>query len=223
MLLCVAAMTVNAQVALMGIGHSNRYDDGDQMKSKYVGYNSSLQKSIFVVDQSIYSMNWDGSALSSPVKKPAVNISDFYSNGQFTDNNKALWANNFNMMYGNSGAVYVNGKLVTVMSRDESSTVDEELFAVRKWDAKTGNLLSSEIRPKSNCLESAGMSYNPVDGKVYGLFYMTGNQLPDEITSDPEYFTDQDDDMTDGDAGYALCTIDLATMKVTPITKGLYY
>ena len=59
MLLCVAAMTVNAQVALMGIGHSNRYDDGDQMKSKYVGYNSSLQKSIFVVDQSIYSMNWD--------------------------------------------------------------------------------------------------------------------------------------------------------------------
>lgn len=223
MLLCVAAMTVNAQVALMGIGHSNRYDDGDQMKSKYVGYNSSLQKSIFVVDQSIYSMNWDGSALSTPVKKPAVNISDFYSNGQFTDNNKALWANNFNMMYGNSGAVYVNGKLVTVMSRDESSTVDEELFAVRKWDAKTGNLLSSEIRPKSNCLESAGMSYNPVDGKVYGLFYMTGNQLPDEITSDPEYFTDQDDDMTDGDAGYALCTIDLSTMKVTPITKGLYY
>ena len=223
MLLCVAAMTVNAQVALMGIGHSNRYDDGDQMKSKYVGYNSSLQKSIFVVDQSIYSMNWDGSALSTPVKKPAVNISDFYSNGQFTDNNKALWANNFNMMYGNSGAVYVNGKVVTVMSRDESSTVDEELFAVRKWDAKTGNLLSSEIRPKSNCLESAGMSYNPVDGKVYGLFYMTGNQLPDEITSDPEYFTDQDDDMTDGDAGYALCTIDLATMKVTPITKGLYY
>ena len=223
MLLCVAAMTVNAQVALMGIGHSNRYDDGDQMKSKYVGYNSSLQKSIFVVDQSIYSMKWDGSALSTPVKKPAVNISDFYSNGQFTDNNKALWANNFNMMYGNSGAVYVNGKLVTVMSRDESSTVDEELFAVRKWDAKTGNLLSSEIRPKSNCLESAGMSYNPVDGKVYGLFYLTGNQLPDEITSDPEYFTDQDDDMTDGDAGYALCTIDLATMKVTPITKGLYY
>ena len=223
MLLCVAAMTVNAQVALMGIGHSNRYDDGDQMKSKYVGYISSLQKSIFVVDQSIYSMNWDGSALSTPVKKPAVNISDFYSNDQFTDNNKALWANNFNMMYGNSGAVYVNGKVVTVMSRDESSTVDEELFAVRKWDAKTGNLLSSEIRPKSNCLESAGMSYNPVDGKVYGLFYMTGNQLPDEITSDPEYFTDQDDDMTDGDAGYALCTIDLATMKVTPITKGLYY
>jgi len=139
------------------------------------------------------------------------------------NNEKELWANNFNMMHANSGAVYVNGKLVTIFSRDESSTVDEELFRVCKWDAKTGDLLSNEIRPKSDCLESAGMAYNPKDGKVYGLFYLTGNQLPTEITSDPEYFTEQDDDMTDGDAGYALCTIDLNTMKVTPITKGLYY
>ena len=223
LLLCIFTMTANAQVTLKGIGHNNRYDDGDQMKSQYVGYNSTLQKSIFIVDQSIYSMGWDGSTLTTPTKNPAVTMSDFYSGGQFTDNNKAIWANNFNMMFGNSGAVYVNGKLVTVMSRDESSTTDEELFAVRKWDAKTGNLLSTEFRPKSDCLESAGMSYNPVDGKVYGLFYLTGNQLPDEITSDPEYFADQDDDMTDGDAGYALCTIDLQTMKVTPITKGLYY
>jgi hypothetical protein len=58
---------------------------------------------------------------------------------------------------------------------------------------------------------------------VYGLFYLTGNQLPTEITEDPEYFTDQDDDMTDGDAGYCICTIDLSTMTVTPITPGLYY
>jgi hypothetical protein len=127
------------------------------------------------------------------------------------------------MMYGNSGAVYVNGKLVTVFSRDESSTVDEELFRVCKWDANSGNLLSNEIRPKNDHLESAGMAYNPVDGKVYGLFYLTGNQLPAEITDDPDYFADQDDDMTDGDAGYAICTVDLSTMKVTPITKGLYY
>ena len=127
------------------------------------------------------------------------------------------------MMYGNSGAAYVNGKLVTVFSRDESSTVDEELFRVCKWDANTGDLLSTEIRPKSDHLESAGMSYNPKDGKVYGLFYMTGQQLPTEITDDPDYFEDQDADMTDGDAGYCLCTINLSTMKVTPITKGLYY
>ncbi len=223
LLLCIITMTANAQVTLKGIGHNNRYEDGDQMKSQYVGYNSTLQKAISIVDYGIYGMGWDGSTLTTPAKSPAVTKSDFYSGGQFTDDNKAIWASNFNMMFGNSGAVYVNGKLVTIMSRDESSTTDEELFAVRKWDAKTGNLLSTEFRPKSDCLESAGMSYNPVDGKVYGLFYLTGNQLPDEITSDPEYFADQDDDMTDGDAGYALCTIDLQTMKVTPITKGLYY
>ena len=219
----MAAVAVNAQVTLKGIGHNNRYDDGDQMKSEHVGYNTDLQKAIFIVDNSIYATSWDGTTLSTPEKNPAVKKSDFYSNGRFTDNNKALWANNFNLMYGNSGAVYVNGKLVTIYSRDESSTVDEELFRVCKWDAKTGDLLSTEIRPKSDHLESAGMSYNPVDGKVYGLFYLTGQDLPKEITDDAEYFEDEDADMTDGDAGYCLCTIDLQTMKVTPITKGLYY
>lgn len=69
----------------------------------------------------------------------------------------------------------------------------------------------------------AGMAYNPVDQKVYGLFYLTGQQLPSEITDDPDYFEDQDADMTDGDAGYCLCTIDLADMTITPITPGLYY
>ena len=223
MLLCVAAMTVNAQVALMGIGHSNRYDDGDQMKSKYVGYNSSLQKSIFVVDQSIYSMNWDGSALSSPVKKPAVNISDFYSNGQFTDNNKALWANNFNMMYGNSGAVNANGTIYTIMSRDADSAGDDERFAVRSWDATTGDLLTNGYYPASANLESAGMAVNPVDGKVYGLFYLTNQDLPSSITDDPDFFEDSEGDATSTDAGYCICSIDLATMTVTPITPGLYY
>ena len=221
-LFAVAAFSVlalNAQsVKINGIGHNNRYDDGDQMKSTYLGWNAELQKSIFIVDQGLYTMTWDGSTLTTPEKEPPVNASEIKG-----DNAKEIWANNFNSMYGNSGACYVAGKLVTVMSRDEQSTVDEELFAVRKWDAKTGNLLSSEIFPKSAHLESAGMSYNPKDGKVYGLFYLTGQDLPSEITSDPDYFEDQDDDMTDGDAGYCLCTIDLATMKVTPITPGLYY
>ncbi len=223
-LLCMAAMAVNAQsYYLKGIGHNNRYDDGEQMKTKYVGWNTELGKAIFVVDNGIYGMTWDGAALSTPEKDPAVNIDQFFAQGQFTDNEAALWANNFNMMYGNSGACYVNGKLITVFSRDEQSTPDEELFRVCKWDAKTGDLLSTELRPKSDHLESAGMSYNPLDGKVYGLFYLTGQDLPAEITSDPEYFEDQDADMTDGDAGYCLCTIDLATMAVTPVTKGLYY
>ena len=221
-LFAVAAFSVlalNAQsVKINGIGHNNRYDDGDQMKSTYLGWNAELQKPIFIVDYGLYTMTWNGSTLTTPEKEPPVNASEIKG-----DNAKEIWANNFNSMYGNSGACYVAGKLVTVMSRNEQSTVDEELFAVRKWDAKTGNLLSSEIFPKSAHLESAGMSYNPKDGKVYGLFYLTGQDLPSEITSDPDYFEDQDDDMTDGDAGYCLCTIDLATMKVTPITPGLYY
>lgn len=221
-LFAVAAFSVlalNAQsVKINGIGHNNRYDNGDQMKSTYLGWNAELQKPIFIVDYGLYTMTWNGSTLTTPEKEPPVNASEIKG-----DNAKEIWANNFNSMNGNSGACYVAGKLVTVMSRDEQSTVDEELFAVRKWDAKTGNLLSSEIFPKSAHLESAGMSYNPKDGKVYGLFYLTGQDLPSEITSDPDYFEDQDDDMTDGDAGYCLCTIDLATMKVTPITPGLYY
>lgn len=217
-LLMMAAVTVSAQVTLKGIGHNNRYEDGEQMKTQYLGWNSELQKAIFIVDNGIYGMTWNGTTLTTPAKDPAVVASEIKGN-----NEKEIWANNFNMMYGNSGAAYVNGKLVTVFSRDESSTVDEELFRVCKWDAKTGDLLSNEIRPKSDCLESAGISYNPVDGKVYGLFYLTGQQLPTEITEDPDYFEDQDADMTDGDAGYCLCTINLSTMKVTPITKGLYY
>ena len=81
-------------------------------------------------------MSWDGSSLSTPVREPEVSKSDVMSSEE-----KQLWATNFNMMFGNSGAAYINGKLVTVMSRDEQSTTDEELFAVRKWDAKTGDLL----------------------------------------------------------------------------------
>ena len=99
LLLCIITMTANAQVTLKGVGHNNRYDDGDQMKSQYVGYNSTLQKPISIVDQSIYSMGWDGSTLTTPTKNPAVTMSDFYSGGQFTDNNTALWASNFNMMF----------------------------------------------------------------------------------------------------------------------------
>ncbi len=224
-LLCVLALAVlaclsaNAQdLKLKGIGHNNRYDDGDQMKSTYVGWNSELGKAIFIVDNGIYAMNYDGSTLSTPVKEPAVTAAEVRA-----DNAKAQWATNFNMMFGNSGAVYADGKLVTVFSRDESSTTDDELFQVCKWDAVSGELLSKETRPKSDCLESAGMAYNPKDGKVYGLFYLTGQDLPEEITSDPDYFEDQDADMTDGDAGYCLCSIDLSTMKITPITPGLYY
>lgn len=212
---------------LKGTGHMNRYDNGDQMESTWIGslYDEEghyTGVTAFIVEYGIYAMNWNGTSLSTPEKEPAVNINDIKQGNQ-VDFEKAIWANNFNLMYGNSGAAYFDGQLITVMSRDEQSTTDDELFSVRRWDAKTGNLLTTEDLPKSAGLESAGMAYNPIDGKVYGLFYRTGQPLPSEITEDPDYFQDEDDDLTDGDAGYCLCAIDLQTLKVTPITPGLYY
>lgn len=210
-------------IKIKGVLNNNRYDDGDQLKTEYVGWNAELGKAIFIVDFGIYAMTWDGATLSTPVKEPVVNKNDIKD-----DNDKQVWATNFNLMYGNSGAVHVGDKIVTVTSRDYQSTEDKELFAVRKWDAVTGNLLNNadEYMDVSANIESAGMSYNPVDGKVYGFFHITDAKLLDEITSDEGYFTDQDDadwGREDLDDGYCLGTIDLNTMKITPITPGLYY
>lgn len=213
------AFQANAQdLKIKGVAHNNRYDDGEQMVSSYLGWNSELGKAIFIVDYGIYSFKWDGSALTTPEKEPEVKASAVKGNSELEE-----WANNFNMMYGNSGAVYVDGKITTVFSRDEQSTTDEELFRVCQWDANTGELLSNRIFPKSACVESSGMAYNPIDGKVYGLFYLTEQELGDEITSDPDFFTDTDGDASATDAGYCICTIDLRTMEITPVTPGLYY
>lgn len=210
-------------IKIKGVLHNNRYDDGDQLKSEYVGWNSELGKAIFIVDLGIYAMTWDGTKLSTPVKEPAVVKSEIAN-----DNDKQVWATNFNLMYGNSGAVHVGNKLITVTSRDYQSTEDNELFAVRKWDAVNGNLLNdaNEFLDVSANIESAGMSYNPVDGKIYGFFHITDAKLLDEILEDEDYFTEQDD-VDSGrenlDDGYCLGTIDPKTMKITPITPGLYY
>ncbi len=218
----VSAQTVKFNT----VYHNSRNNDGDEVNREWVGsiYDSEgnyTGKTLYFVPQGLYTFTWDGSAMSAPVKEPEVSKAVVQNDEGYIDIDKAQWATNFNLMYANSGAVYTDGIVTTVMSRDEQSTVDEELFAVRQWDAKTGDLLSNKIYPKSATIESAGMAY--YNNKVYGLFYLTGQQLPEEITSDPEYFEDQDADMTDGDAGYCLCTIDLATMTVTPITPGLYY
>lgn len=210
-------------VKIKGCLQCNRYDDASQLKNDYIGWNADLGKSIFIVDLGIYSMTWDGTTLSTPVKDPEVNRDEVLAS-----NEKQIWANNFNLMYGNSGAVHVGDRIVTVTSRDYESTPDEELFAVRKWNAVTGELLNAtdEYLHVNSNIESAGMSYNPVDGKVYGFFYITNASLLDDILNDPDYFVDPDD--TDSgrenlDAGYCLCTIDLNTMEITPITPGLYY
>lgn len=210
-------------VKIKGVLNNNRYDDGDQWKTEYVGWNSELGKAIFIVDFGIYAMTWDGTALSVPVKEPAVEKNDVMSS-----NERQLWANNFNLMYGNSGALHAGNKIITVMSRDYQSTEDKELFAVRKWDAVTGDLLNdaNEYMDVSANIESAGLSYNPIDGKIYGFFYITDAKLLDDILNDPDYSPDEDDtDMgREGlDAGYCLCTLDPKTMTITPITPGLYY
>lgn len=227
---CLAIMAQG--VTFRGVYQTSRNDEND-VTSEYVGWNYDLMTAIFIVPQGLYKMEWDGTTVHMPEKDPAVNKADFYSNGRFTDNDKALWANNFNMMYANSGAVIHNGILTTVMSRTDldnnsgaqvvpgSQTNDTTRFAVRKWNAQTGDLISSEIRPAWDCLESAGMAVNPKDGKVYGLFHITHKYLPDSILNDPDFFADEAADSTD--SGYAICTIDLDKMEITQITPGLYY
>ena len=227
---CLAVSAQN--ITLKGVLENNRYDDGDQLKSEWIGslYDENgnyTGKTAFIVDQGIYSMTWDGTAVSTPVKSPAVNMADI-KQGTKVNYDKALWATNFNMMIGNSGAVYTDGWITTVFSRDYQSTEDSELFAVRRWDSSTGNLLSAPnaYYPVSANLESAGMSYNPADGKVYGLFHFTDVQLDPSITNDPNYSVDQDDsdwNREGVDDGYAIGVIDLKTMTVKRITPGLYY
>lgn len=227
--LCLISATciftsVNAQsIKIKGVLNNNRYDDGEQLTSQYLGWNTELQKAIFNVDLGLYALTWDGTTLSTPIKEPAVIKEDVMAS-----NERQLWCTNFNLMYGNSGAVHVGTKLVTITSRDYESTTDEELFAVRKWDAVTGDLLSGaeDYMDVSANIESAGMSYNPKDGKVYGFFHITDAKLLDDVLNDPDYAPDQDDIDSDReglDDGYCLGTIDLETMKITPITPGLYY
>lgn len=210
-------------VKIKGVLNNIRYDDGDQWKSEYLGYDYDLGKPMYIVDFGIYALTWDGTTISTPVKEPAVDKASVKG-----DPLKELWATNFNLMYGNSGALHVGDKLITVMSRDYQSTEDYELFAVRKWDAVTGDLLnnSNEYMDVSANIESAGLSYNPVDGKIYGFFHITDAKLLDDVINDPDYVVDPDDSDfgRDGlDDGYCLGTLDPKTMKITPITPGLYY
>lgn len=219
----MAAPAMGETIKIKGVLNNNRYDDGDQWKTEYVGWNSELEKAIFIVDFGIYAMEWDGTKLTTPVKEPAVDKKDVMSSTE-----RQLWATNFNLMYGNSGALHVGDKIITVMSRDYESTEDNELFAVRKWNAVTGDLLnnSDEYLDVSANIESAGLSYNPVDGKIYGFFHVTDAKLLDDVINDPDYTVDPDDtdfDREGKDDGYCLGTLDPKTMKITPITPGLYY
>ena len=75
-------LTANADpIKIKGVYNNNRYDDhADHWYSTYVGWNSTLGKAIFVVENGIYAMEVEGNSVTTPVKEPDVVISDFYSN-----------------------------------------------------------------------------------------------------------------------------------------------
>lgn len=235
-LMAMMSLSLAAQgITFRGVYQTSRddaYPNG--YYSEYVGWSYTYMKPIFIVQQGLYKMEWDGNnTVSMPEKFPEINAEEFSSNGMITDEAKALWVTNFNLMYANSGAIIDNGILTTVMSRTDMDSTsgayvvpgaqvnDTTRFAVRKWNAETGDLISQEIRPAWDCLQSAGMAKNPKDGKVYGLFYIANKYLPDTLLNDPDFFADEDADSTD--SGYAICTINLETMEISQITPGLYY
>lgn len=235
--LAIAAMMcvpVMGQVTIKGIVNNNRYDDGDQLenKSNYVGYlpasldPAGVGKAIFASKNGMYEMEVNTTKIE-PVQYPNIPVSEYYSGGTFTDPEKALLVNGFNNMMGNSGALYANGELWTVYCRDYQSSEPEDMFVARHWDATTGKML--KVFPhysEDKVLESAGMAFNPIDNQIYGLFYVTRADLPEDITSDPDYFVDEDDQYegrSGQDAGYAIGKLNTETMEVTLITKGLYY
>ena len=230
-MMCVPVM---GQVTIKGVVNNNRYDDGDQLenKSNYVGSlppsldPAGVGKAIFASKNGMYEMEVNTTKIE-PVQYPNIPVSEYYSGGTFTDPEKALLVTGFNKMIGNSGAVYANGELWTVFCRDYQSSEPDDMFVARHWDATTGKMLKEFPHySEDKVLESAGMAFNPIDNHIYGLFYVTNAQLPDEITSDPDYFVDEDDQYegrSGQDAGYAIGRLNTETMEVTLITKGLYY
>lgn len=230
-MMCVPVM---GQVTIKGIVNNNRYDDGDQLenKSEYVGSlppsldPAGVGKAIFASKNGMYEMEVNTTKIE-PVQYPNIPVSEYYSGGTFTDPEKALLVNGFNKMIGNSGAVYANGELWTVYCRDLQSSEPEDMFVARHWDATTGKMLKEFPHySEDKVLESAGMAFNPIDNQIYGLFYVTRADLPEDITSDPDYFVDEDDQYegrSGQDAGYAIGKLNTETMEVTLITKGLYY
>ncbi len=119
----------DGDVNLISVG-SIYEKDGQYALNKYgqTGW-TFTNKFLFLPPQGIYSMTYDrnSSTLSAPVKEPSLNRADVVDASGNVDMDKANIAINYNLMVGNSGAGYVDGKILTVMSRDYQSTPDEEL------------------------------------------------------------------------------------------------
>ena len=150
-----AAQTAMAQVLdFRGVKANARYDDGETTHNEYLGWDEETGMAIFKVDQGLWRLSLTADTVNSEV-----------IHGE-------------NLMYGNSGSVYVNDTIVTVYSRESEEDATKMEFKVRWWKASTGEKLREETFSKEANLESRGMSFNPVDKKVYGLFYFTDVALP---------------------------------------------
>ena len=71
-IMCLTSAAQN--LTLRGVYQTSRDDDyPNGFYSEYVGWNYELGKAIFIVQQGLYKMEWDGSTLAMPEKYPAVN------------------------------------------------------------------------------------------------------------------------------------------------------
>ena len=134
--------TVAQNFEFRGVKANARYDDGETTHNEYLGWDEEKGQAIFKVDQGLWRLDLTADTVNSEV---------IYGD---------------NLMYGNSGAVYVNDTIVTVYSRESEDDATQMEFKVRWWKASTGEKLREQTFPKSANLESRGMSYNPIDGKV---------------------------------------------------------
>lgn len=109
--LCTTAIVAVAQtVQFYGVKNTMRYDDGDDTKYEYLGWNAETGKAEFRGDVGLWSLDMNDSSLKS-------NLVHYD-----------------NLMYGNSGSLYIDGIIYTVMSHedpdaDESGVME---FVVRK-------------------------------------------------------------------------------------------
>lgn len=86
-----------------------------------------------------------------------------------------------NRLYGNCGAVYVDGFYYTFFGREKSGENDpgnydteygqaENEIVVRKWDATTWEMLSEEVKAPTSDLSFTDLTYDPIEGRVYCVY-----------------------------------------------------
>lgn len=105
------------------------------------------------------------------------------------------------VLYGDAGAVYCDSVFYTFHQHESSDYTSEEStysIVVRGWSTKDWSKLSEQEFPSNSGLNATDMCYDPIDDRIYGIFNM----------------------IQGSDNGYRLGTLDVKTMKVTPISKN---